>query len=74
MSKSKKHAHFEYYCANCGAPATKKALKARRDYKSAEPSDFDGLGTWRCSGKCKRGKVKVMRRLVAPASESAQAA
>jgi len=54
---------FEYFCMNCGAPATKTPLKNQKDWQILEPSDFGHLGAWHCTGGCK-GKVKVKRKAV----------
>lgn len=51
----------EYHCANCGGPAIKKPLKALRDWKTAEPTEFGNLGTWHCVNRCVKGRVKVKR-------------
>lgn len=53
---------FLYFCANCGSPATKKALKNLDGWagKRDTPKDFDGLGGWRCAAKCGSG-IKVRR-------------
>lgn len=54
----------DYFCEKCSGPAVKKPLKALREWKSAEPSEFGNLGTWHCVNKCTRGRVKVRRQRV----------
>jgi hypothetical protein len=54
-------AKFLYSCRECGAPAKKEPLKARRDWKIADAKDFGGLGGWKCTNRC-RGKIKVTRK------------
>lgn len=43
----------EYISTCCNVPATKPALQAQSDWKSAKITDFGGLGKFRCT-QCKK--------------------
>ena len=47
----------KYVCANCGSPASRSG---------------DGLGTWRCSGKCPYVHFATVNRFTGSGKESEQ--
>jgi DNA-directed RNA polymerase subunit RPC12/RpoP len=47
-----------YVCVTCGGQAHKEPVVALKNWKTAQPSEFSGLGKWHCP-KCGKCKVKV---------------